>query len=80
MTLALVLVEYAEDFASSTERAVSRVRGVFETHSIQTGSQYDLLVKVQSDDDKQLKDAIIALKSIAGIAAIAVSVVYGSAL
>ena len=56
--MAFVFIELVEDFTSSTERAIRRVKGVFEAHSIQTGMQYDLLVKVQSDDDGQLRDSV----------------------
>lgn len=78
MTLALVFVECAKDLASSAEQAVRRVQGVSEAHTIKNTAHYDLLIKVQTDDDIQFKDTITNLKKVVGIAAIAVSIVYGS--
>lgn len=80
MTLAFVLVECAKGLASSAEQAVNRVQGVTETHAIKNGSVYDLLVKVQTEDEGQFKTTITNLKRIAGVAAIAVSIVYGGTL
>jgi nitrate reductase NapAB chaperone NapD len=54
------------------------VQGVLETHAIKSGTDYDLLVKVQAEDQRQFKDTITTLKSVAGIAAVAVSIVYGT--
>lgn len=78
MTLAFVFVECARGLASSAEQAIKQVQGVSETHVIKSGTDYDLLVKVQADDERQFKTTITSLKSIAGIAAIAVSIVHGS--
>lgn len=76
MTLAFVFIECARGLASSAEQAVKRVQGVSETHAIKSGTDYDLLVKVQAEDEKQFKDIITTLKNIAGIVAVAVSIVY----
>jgi DNA-binding Lrp family transcriptional regulator len=78
MTLAFVFVECARGLASSAEQAVRQVQGVLEAHTIKSGTDYDFLVKVQTEDEKQLKTTITTLKSVAGIAAIAVSIVYGT--
>jgi nitrate reductase NapAB chaperone NapD len=78
MTLAFVFIECARGLASSAEQAVRRVQGVLETHAIKSGTDYDLLVKVQAEDQRQFKDTITTLKSVAGIAAVAVSIVYGT--
>lgn len=78
MTLAFVFIECARGLASSAEQAVRRVQGVSETHAIKSGADYDLLVKVQAEDEKQFKDTITALKSVAGIVAVAISIVYGN--
>jgi DNA-binding Lrp family transcriptional regulator len=78
MTLAFVFIECARGLASSAEQAVRQVQGVLETHAVKSGTDYDLLLKVHSEDEKQLKATVTALKSIAGIAAVAVSIVYGS--
>jgi DNA-binding Lrp family transcriptional regulator len=79
MTLAFVFVECARGLASSAEQAIRQVQGVLEAHKIKSGTDYDLIVKVRTNDEKQFKTAISTLKSIAGIAAIAVSIVYGNA-
>jgi DNA-binding Lrp family transcriptional regulator len=78
MTLAFVFIECARGLVSSAEQAVRQVQGVLETHAVKSGTDYDLLLKVQAEDEKQLKTTVTALKSIAGIAAVAVSIVYGS--
>jgi DNA-binding Lrp family transcriptional regulator len=52
------------------------VQGVLETHSVKGNSSFDLVVKVQTEDDRKFKETILALKSIAGIAAIVTSIVY----
>jgi nitrate reductase NapAB chaperone NapD len=76
MTLAFVLVECARGLASSAEQGLMQVQGVLEAHSIKSGTEYDLLVKVQAENENQLKSTITAIKHVAGIAAIAVSIVY----
>jgi len=80
MTLAFVLVECAKGLATSAEQAVNRVQGVSETHTIKNGSDYDLLVKVHTEDESQFKTTITNLKGIAGVVAIGVSIVYGGAM
>jgi hypothetical protein len=52
------------------------VHGVSEAHSLKSGGDYDLLVKVNTEDDTQFKTAITTLKSVVGVAAVAVSIVY----
>jgi len=79
MTLALVFVECGSGLESSAEKAVRRVKGVFETHRISSGAYYDLLLKVEAENENQFKDVISMIKQVAGVAAIAVSIVYGVA-
>jgi DNA-binding Lrp family transcriptional regulator len=76
MTFAFVFVECAKDLAASAERASKQVQGVLETHSVKGNSSFDLVVKVQTEDDKKFKEAILALKRIAGIIAVVTSIVY----
>lgn len=76
MTFAFVFVECAKDLAASAERTAKQVHGVLETHSVKGNSSFDLVVKVQTADDRKFKETILALKSIAGIAAIVTSIVY----
>ena len=79
MTLAFVLIECARGLASSTEQTVKQTPGVLETHKITSGTDYDLIVKVQAENENQLKTIVTGLKQVAGIAAVAVSIVYGTA-
>jgi len=79
VTFAFVFVECARGLAASAEDAARKLQGVLETHKIKSGTEYDFLIKVQTEDDKQFKTTITALKSIGGIAAIAISIVYGTA-
>ena len=58
------------------EHGIKQVYGVSEAHSLKSGGDYDLLVKVKTEDDIQFKTAITTLKSIVGVAAVAVSIVY----
>jgi DNA-binding Lrp family transcriptional regulator len=76
MTIAFVFIECARGVASTAEHAIRQVHGVLEAHSVKNGTDYDLLVKVKTEDDRQFKTAITTLKNIAGVAAIAVSIVY----
>ena len=78
MTLALVFVECANDLASSAKQSVKQVQGVLEAHTVRGGGAYDLVVKVQTADESQLKDAITTLKKAAGVIAVATCIVYGS--
>lgn len=80
MTLAFVLVECARGLASSAEQAIKQLHGVVEAHAIRSGTDYDLIVKVQAEDEGQFKTTIASLKRVAGVAAIAVSVVYGGTI
>jgi uncharacterized membrane protein YkoI len=79
MTLAFAFIECARGLVSSAYHSINQVQGVIEAHAIKSGTDYDLLVKVQAKDDKELKATITSLKSIVGIAAVAVSTVYGGA-
>lgn len=78
MTLAFVLIECARGLATSTEQAIKQLQGVLETHKISSGTDYDFIVKVQTENESQLKSTILSIKHVAGIAAVAVSVVYGA--
>ena len=77
MTFAIVLIECVRGLSSSAHNAIVKVHGVLESHEIHGSSAYDLVVKVNTDNEAKFKSTIIALKSIAGIAAITVSIAYG---
>jgi DNA-binding Lrp family transcriptional regulator len=78
MTLAFVFIECIKDLAQSAEKAVKQVQGVTEAHSTKDNGAYDLIVKVHTSDERQFKDAILALKSIAGVAAVVTAIVHGN--
>jgi hypothetical protein len=78
MTLAFVFIECARDLISFPEAAVRRVQGVLEAYPIKSDGNFDLIVKVKADDDAQFKNAIAALKSIAGVAAVITAIVHGN--
>ena len=72
-------MECVKGLSSSAKAAIAKVQGVLESHEIQNDTRYGLVVKVHTEDERQFKDAIIVLKSIAGITAITVSIVFGGA-
>jgi len=78
MTFAFVLVECIMGLSSSAQRAVAKVQGVLESYEIKNDARYGLVVKVQAENESQFRDTITALKNVAGIAAITVSIAYGS--
>jgi hypothetical protein len=78
MTLAFVFVECIKELALSAERATRQVQGVSEAYSIKSDGAFDLVLKVQTSDDVQFKNTISALKSIAGVAAVATAIVHGN--
>jgi DNA-binding Lrp family transcriptional regulator len=78
MTLAFVFVECAKNAASSVEGAAKQVKGVLEAYLLKDDSDFDLVVKVQTPDESQFRDAISSLKSIAGVAAIVTTIAYSS--
>ena len=80
MTLAFVLIECAMGLASSAEQTIKKIQGVVEAHAIRSGTDYDLIVKVRAEDEGQFKTTITDLKRVAGVAAIAVSVVYAGTM
>jgi DNA-binding Lrp family transcriptional regulator len=77
MTLAWVFVECAKGLASSAEQSVKQVQGVLEAHMVNGGTDYDLVLKVQTDDERQFKQAITTLKRVVGVMAVATCIVYG---
>ena len=79
MTLAFVFVECARGLATSAEEAAKRIHGVLETNVIKSGTDYDLVLKVKTANEMKFKETIAALKAVAGVSAVAVSIVYGSA-
>ena len=77
MTLAFLFIECLKEQAESVKRLAKQVQGVSEAHSISTGS-YDVIVKVETEDEQNLKDVVQTIKGIAGIMAVITSIAYGN--
>ena len=77
MTLALLFIECLKEQAENVKRLVKQVHGVSEAHSTSTG-RYDVIVKVETEDEQKLKSAVYAIKGIAGIVAVVASITYGN--
>lgn len=77
MTLAFVFLECEEGQAPAVKKSTDKIRGVQETHSI-SGSDFDLVVKVNAKDEQSLHSVLRAVRRVSGIAAIATSIVSKS--
>jgi DNA-binding Lrp family transcriptional regulator len=77
MTLAFVFVECEEGQATAVKKSTSKIRGVQETHSI-SDSDFDLVVKVDANDEQSLHSVLGAVRRVSGIAAVATSIVCKS--
>ena len=77
MTLAFVFVECEEGRATAVKKSTSKIRGVQETHSI-SDSDFDLVVKVDANDEQSLHRVLGAVRRVSGIAAVATSIVCKS--
>ncbi|MGH9991877.1 MAG: Lrp/AsnC ligand binding domain-containing protein [Nitrososphaera sp.] len=76
MTLAFLFIECIKDQAETVQKLAKQVHGVTEAHSTTGG--FDLVVKVQTEDEHKLKHVVRAIKAIAGIAAVVTSIAYGN--
>lgn len=75
MTLAFVFVNCIDDDqAAAVEKAVKDVQGVLEAN-LTTGI-YDLILKVQVDDENKLEEVIKRIKAIAGVTSTMTSIIY----
>jgi len=77
MTLAFVFVECEEGQATAVKKSANKIQGVQETHSI-SGSDFDLVVKVNAKDEQSLHSVLGAVRRVSGIAAVATSIVCRS--
>lgn len=77
MTLAFVFVECDEGQATAVRKSANKIHGVQETHSI-SGSDFDLVVKVNAKDEQSLHCVLGAVRRVSGIAAVATSIVCRS--
>jgi len=75
MTLAIVLVNFSDDqLAASAEKSVKDIQGVLEAN-LTTGI-YDLILKVQTNDEHELEDVITKIKAISGVTSTMTNVIY----
>jgi DNA-binding Lrp family transcriptional regulator len=77
MTLAFVFVNCMIDQAASVERAAKNVRGVLEAHT--TTGIYDLILKVQAEDESKFQELIRKVKRVSGVTSTLTSITYGHA-
>lgn len=76
MTVAFLFIECLKDQAENVQRLAKQVQGVLDAHPT-SGAGYDLVVKVETDEDK-LKHVVRAVSGMAGIAAVITSIAYGN--
>lgn len=75
MTLAFVFVNcISEEQAATIEKSIKDVRGVLEANL--TTGVYDLILKVQADDEHKLEDVIKAIKALPGVTSTMTSIIY----
>ena len=74
MTFALMFVNCFPERASDAEKKVREVKGVVESHS--TSGAYDMIVKVKTRNEAELRSTIKSMTMITGIGAILTSIVY----
>lgn len=74
MTLAFIFVNCAFDHAASIDKAVKDIPGVLEVHT--TTGIYDLILKVQAQDESKFQELIRKIKSIYGVTSTLTSITY----
>ena len=74
MTLAFVFVNCAANQSTDVAKAVRNVQGVIEA-SLTTGI-YDLVLKIQADNEIKLEEVIRNMKSISGVTSTMTSIIY----
>jgi uncharacterized protein with GYD domain len=77
MPLAFVFVECHEGQALTVKKLAEQISGVQEAHSTM-GGRFDVVVKVEAQDEQNLHGVLTALRRIGGIAALATSIVCKS--
>jgi nitrate reductase NapAB chaperone NapD len=80
MTLALAFIDCESEFNSTVQDAINQVKGVIEVHILKDNGIYDVVVKIETEDETKFKDVIVTLKSIAGIRTVQVNIVYESSV
>lgn len=74
MTLALVFVNCIPERIADAEKKVREVKGVIESHA--TSGAYDLVLKVKTRDEKELRQTIKNMTMVSGIGSVLTSIVY----
>lgn len=74
MTYALVFVKCYPERASSAEKKVKEVKGVVESHP--TTGPYDIVLKVKTKNEAELRSTIKNMAMVSGIGSILTSIVY----
>jgi uncharacterized protein with GYD domain len=60
--------------------SINQVEGVLEVHILKDNGIYDVVVKIETEDETIFKDVIVTLKGIAGIRTVHVNIVYQSSV
>lgn len=74
VTTAIVFVNCAVEQAASIEKAAKNIEGVLEANT--TTGIYDLIMKVQADDEIKLQEVIKSIKNISGVTSTLTSIIY----
>ena len=77
MTLAFVFVNCRDDQSATIETALRDIQGVLEAN-LTTGI-YDLILKVQVDNEIKLEEVMGRIKAIPGVTATTTSIIYKAA-
>ena len=75
--MALVLVNCAFDQVALIARTVKAIQGVLEAHT--TTGIYDLILKVEAEDESKFQELIKKIKSINGVTSTVENITYTAA-
>lgn len=74
MTFALVFVNCFPERAADAEKKVREVKGVVASHT--TTGAYDIVLKVKTKNEAELRETIKNMATVSGIGSILTSIVY----
>ena len=75
--MAFVLVNCAFDQFASIARTVKEIQGVLEAHP--TTGIYDLILKVEAEDESKFQELIKKIRSISGVTSTVENITYTAA-
>ena len=78
MTLAFLFIECVKNQADNVKKFVKEIHGVSEAHSTSNAAQYDVVAKVETEDENRLKYVVNTVKGIAGILAVVTAITHGN--